>query len=206
MERGHAILVGGAVLIVAGIAVAAVGGASFASSFLANNTVVGRTTIQPGQAVTERTDVSQLDRQLVLTVSIDKSSYNGLSPPGARLQETIVDPTGKTVSSNEFGDSFVTSVRPDVTGTYAVTITNLGTNPVSVGGTFGYMPMIGPNGQPDIKALTGGGLGMLIAGGLISVAGIVVLIVGGIITVADSRAHHKTPTSTTQGGITYRKD
>jgi hypothetical protein len=126
------------------------------------------------------------------------------------MKETITGPKGEVVSSNEFGDSFVTSIKPLVAGAYTVTITNLGTKTVTVGGTFGYFPIIGSDGKPDINALMSGGqqgLGMIIAGGLMAVAGVVALIVGGIVTVADGRRGHGTSsTSTSESGITYRKD
>jgi hypothetical protein len=190
-------------------------GVSFAGSFVANNTIVAKTTINPGQSVSTKTDVTQLDRPITLTVGIDRSGGGGgqqqqmpLSSD-VMLKETVSDPGGQVVSSNEFGDSFVTSIKPQVAGAYTVTITNLGEKPVSIGGTFGYMPFIDSNGKPDINALMDGGqgLGMIIAGGLMAVAGVVTLIVGGIITVADSRGGHgTTTTSTSERGVTYRKD
>ncbi|SRR5579885_2048430 len=207
MKRGHAILIGGAILLVAGIAVAAVWGISFAGSFLSNNTIVGRTTIYPGQSISAKTDVSQLDKQIALTVGVER--VNGQIPINVQLKETITDPNGNIVSSNQFTDSYITSIKPQVTGAYTVTLTNIGSTPVSVGGTFGYFPMIGANGQPDTNAMmmNGQGVGIIITGGLMAFAGVITLIVGGIITVADSRRHSSTEsTSSTQGGITYRKD
>ena len=205
MKRGPAILIGGAVLLVAGIAIAAVWGVSFASSFIANNTIVGRTTIEPGHSISAKTDVTQLDKQLALTVGIDRNGQN--YPSGAMLNETVTNPNGKILSSNEFANAYLTSIKPDIAGTYTVTITNVGTSPVNVGGTFGYMPMIGSNGKPDINAMMSGqGLGMVIAGGIMAAAGVVTLIVGGIITVVDSRTHRSASSASTEGGITYRKD
>lgn len=219
MKRGHVILITGAVLLVAGITISAVWGMSFASSFFTNNTLVSKTTINAGQSVSAQNQVSQLDRPISLTVGIDRTTATlPSSSTDIRLRETITDPNGKVVSSNEFGNGFVTSFKPDVAGVYTVTITNLGSVPVSISGTFGYMPFIGNNGNPvDINTMMGGGaagqqgLGMIITGGAMTAAGIIVLIVGAIVTVADSRAKPSTPststtTTTSEGGITYRKD
>jgi hypothetical protein len=129
-----------------------------------------------------------------------------------RLRETITDPNGKVVSSNEFRDSFFTSFKPEITGVYIVTVSNLDTKPISIGGAFGQMPFVGTNGKPDINAMMtgGGGLNMIILGGGLATVGIIVLIAGGIITVIDSRrskSSNATSSSTTSSnGITYRKD
>ena len=215
MKRGHIILISGAVLLVAGIAVAAIWGISFASSFVRDNTIVAKATIPAGQSVSAKTDVAQLanSRPISLAIGIDKTGEQQQQQalPTSdliRLRETVTDPNGKVVSSNEFGDSFLTSFKPQVAGVYTVTVTNLGTRPVSIGGTFGYMPFIDSNGRPDINAVLGGqGLGMIIAGGLMVVAGVITLIVGGIITAIDSRTNRgQTTTTSSEGGVTYRKD
>ena len=217
MKRGHIILIAGAVLLVAGITIAAVWGMSFASSFFTNNTLVAKTTINAGQSVTAQNHINQLDRPISLAVGIDRTASSATTTTNPinnniRLRETITDPNGKVVSSNEFGAGFVTSFKPDIAGVYTVTITNLSTNPVSISGTFGYLPFVGSNGNPDINAIMGGapgqqGLGMIIAGGAMAGAGIIVLIVGAVITVVDARAQRHGPTTTTgEGGVTYRKD
>jgi hypothetical protein len=211
MKRGHIILIAGAVLLVAGITIAAVWGVSFAGSFVANNTLVAKTTINAGQSVSAQNNVNELDRPMSLTVGIDRTTPTFPSSSDIRLRETVTDPNGKVVSTNEFSDGFVTSFKPEVAGVYTVTITNLGQFPLSISGTFGYLPFVGSNGNPDINAIMGGapgqGLGMIIAGGAMAATGIITLIVGGIVTVADSRAKSSTPTRTTsEGGITYRKD
>jgi hypothetical protein len=211
MERGHIILIAGAAMLIAGIAVAAISGVSFASRFVSDNTIVGRTTIGPGQSVSAKTDVSEMSKTLTLTVGLDGSGTQQPSPQEVRLKETITDPQDRVVNSNEFGDSYVTTIRPQSTGAYTVAITNLGSKAVTVAGTFGYFPIIGPDGKPDLNALFGTGqqqqgLGIIIAGGVAAVAGVIVLIVGGVITVADGQSQRGTSTTTSEGGITYRRD
>ena len=206
MKRGHVILIAGAALFVAGIVVAAIWAISFGASFLQDNTIVGGTTIGAGQSVDAKTDVNQLDRPISLAIAVDKSDQ--AIPSEVRLKEVVTDPSGKVVSSNEFADAFFTSFKPEVMGTYTVTVSNLAQTPVTVSGTFGYMPFMGPNGSPDVdRMMTPGGLGIVIAGGGLATAGVGVLIAGAIVTVIDGRRGHGTTTSTsTEGGITYRKD
>ncbi len=200
MQRGHTILIAGAVLLVAGIAITAVWGTSLASSFLAENTIMQTTSIQPGQSVDAQIAVNALDRPLSLALGVERQDSSG----DIRLRETVTDPSGETVSTSEFDESFFTTIKPEATGTYAVTVTNIGTQTATVSGSFGYMPFVSANGQPNFDDTMSDGLGILILGGSLAAAGVVTLIVGGIITVADGRRHATTTTS--EGGITYRKD
>ncbi|HEY6756775.1 MAG TPA: hypothetical protein VI037_05240 [Nitrososphaera sp.] len=218
MKRGHIVLISGAVLLVVGIIISAIWAVQFAGSFLRDNTIVAQTSIDAGKSVDSRIDVNQLDRPVSLAIGIDRSgqiqqqqqpqippSSSSSSSSNVRLKEVVTDPNGRVVSSNEFGDSFFTSFKPEVAGVYTVTVTNLGTNPVTVSGAFGYMPFNALGGKPNIDSMLGsGGLGMIIAGGIFAAAGVVTLIVGAIITVIDSR--RQSPTTTSEGGISYRKD
>jgi hypothetical protein len=201
VQRGHIILIAGAALLVAGIAITAVWGTSFASTFLAENTIVAERSIEPGESVNVRMAINALDRPLSLAIGVDRQQSSG----DVRLRETVTDPTGEIVSSSEFDESFFTTIQPEATGTYTATLTNIGTQTASISGTFGYMPFVSADGRPNVdEMMSGSGLGMVIVGGGLAAAGVVTLIVGGIITVLDSRKHETTTTS--EGGVTYRKD
>ncbi|WP_148699822.1 hypothetical protein [Candidatus Nitrososphaera evergladensis] len=191
-----------------GITISVVWGISFAGSFLKENTIVAKTTIEPGRSVDARANVNQLGKPLSLAIGIDKSGQQQQAFSDIRLKETITDPTGKVVSSHEFGESFFNSFNPQIAGIYTVTVSNLGTQPVSVSGAFGYMSFVGSDGKPNINAIAGeeGGLGMVIAGGGLAAAGIIALIVGAIITVIDSRAQRQGSTKASENGISYKKD
>ncbi len=208
LKRGHIILIVGAALFVAGIVIAAIWAISFGASFVRDNTIVARSSIGAGQSVSAKTDVNQLDRPISLAIAVDKSGQS--APSEIRLKEVVTDPSGKIVSNNEFADGFFTSFKPEIMGTYTVTVLNLGTRPVTVSGTFGYMSFMGPNGSssPDVsKIMSTEGLGVVIIGGGLASAGVIVLIVGAIVTVIDSRKRRESTTSTTtEGGVTYRKD
>lgn len=216
MKRGHIVLISGAVLLVAGIIISAVWAVQFAGSFMRDNTFVAQTSIGAGESIDTRIDVRQLDRPVSVAIGIDRAglqqqpSQIPTPTPDIRLKEEVKDPNGRVVSSNEFGDSFFTTFRPEVTGVYTVTVSNLGIRPVTVSGAFGHMPFIGSDGNFPVDGMKMGGewwgLGMIIAGGALASIGLVTLIVGAVITVADSRRQSSTTTTTTEGGITYRKD
>jgi hypothetical protein len=215
MKRGYIILISGAVLLVAGIIISAVWAIPFAGSFLRDTTMVAKTSIDPGKSLDTRIGVHQLDRPISLAIGIDRTGEQPQTqvPPSApssdiRLKEVVTDPNGRVISSNEFGDSFFTSFKPDVAGVYIITVSNLGTNPVSVSGAFGYMSFVGQDGKPDINSMMGAGeLGMIITGGALAAVGVVILIAGAIITIVDNRNRRQSSTATTsEDGITYRKD
>jgi hypothetical protein len=219
MKRGHAILIGGGVLLISGIIISAIWAVSFAGSFLQESVVVAETTIASGESVSTRIEVNQLDNPITLAIGVEhrgqlqQQQGTGATISDVRVRATITDPNGQVVSSNEFGNSFSTSFRPEIAGAYTVTVTNLAANPVTVGGAFGGMPFVGADGvTPDMNAIFGAqGFGMIIAGGVLASVGIVTIIIGGIITAIDSRKEGGSgPTTTTgttsEGGITYRKD
>lgn len=214
MKRGHIVLISGAVLLVAGIIISAVWAVQFAGSFMRDNTFVAQTSIGAGESIDTRIDVRQLDRPVSVAIGIDRaglqqqSSQMPTSTPDIRLKEEVKDPNGRVASSSEFGDSFFTTFKPQVTGVHTVTVSNLGTSPVTVSGAFGYMPFVGSDGNFPGDGIMGGewGLGMIIAGGALASIGLVTLIVGAIITIADNRRQSPTTTTTTEGGVTYRKE
>jgi hypothetical protein len=204
LKRGHIVLISGAVLLVVGIVISAVWAVQFVGSFLRDNTiVVAQTSIDAKKSIDRTNDVYRLDRPISLAIGIDRAGQQQPEIPSSSssditLGEVLTDPNGRVVSSNEFGDSFFTSFKPEVTGFYTVTVSNLGTTPVTISIAFGYMPFVGPDGTPNFERMTvgGWGLGMIIIGGaLAATAGVVTLTVGGIITVADSR--RQSPTTTT---------
>jgi hypothetical protein len=202
MKRGHVILISGGALLIIGIVLSVIWSVSFASMFLADNTFVAQSSVEPGGSIEAKRTVNDLNRPLSLAVGVDERQAIA---DGLGLRQSVTDPQGKVVSSGEFVDSYFTTIQPEMTGTYTVTISNVGTRPVSVSGVFGYMPFVGADGKPDIEQMTGSqSLGVIMAGGGLIAAGIIVLIAGLVITVLD-RDRSDTRT-TTEGGITYRKD
>ena len=195
MKRGHIILSAGAALLVAGIALSVVWGVSYASSIYANNAVIDNTVIQPGASISTNKDVNALDKPIYLTVGLGERQQPSSD---IHLKQVTTDPDGKAVSNGEFQRVYTTTINPATIGTYTVTVSNLGTGPVTVAGTFGYIPWVGTEGNPTASSSNPAeGLGVVFAGGGLAAAGIVVLIVGGIVTVLDGRKA-KAPKTTTR--------
>lgn len=194
MKRGHIILSVGAALLVAGIVLTVVWGFSYASSIYANNAVIDNTVIQPGASISAIKDVNALDKPIYLTVGLGERQQPSTE---IRLNQVTTDPEGRVVSNSEFQKVYTTTINPATTGTYTVTVSNLGTGSVTVAGTFGYIPWVGTEGNPTASSSNPSeGLGVVFAGGGLAAAGIVVVIVGGIVTVLDSRKTKAAKTTT----------
>ena len=118
-----------------------------------------------------------------------------------RLAETVRNPSGAIVSTNEFSSGLFTTFNPTQAGRYVLTVTNVGTEAVTIDGTFGYMPFMGAadGRQVDLGQLSG-----IIAGGTLTAIGFFTMIAGIVIIVIDRPKSSSTVTS--EGGITYRKD
>jgi uncharacterized RDD family membrane protein YckC len=113
-----------------------------------------------------------------LAIHVERNNTSG----GDILRETVRNPNGVTMTSNEFTKQFFTTFKPDITGKYTVSIYNLGNSPVSIGVLAGNLPFIGANNKVNFNSLSG-----IIAGIILTIAGIIVLIAGVIVLILDRR-------------------
>jgi uncharacterized membrane protein len=87
------------------------------------------------------------------------------------------------VSKNIFLKGFFTTFKPQTTGKYTLTLTNLGRQTVNVDGVLGYILFVNQNNnQVNLNALGG-----IIAGIILVIIAIITLIVGIIIVIIDRR-------------------
>ena len=208
IQRGYIILIIGGVLFVAGIIIAAAWAIPFASTFLQKNTLINQVSIEPGRSVEATNQVTDVSRPITVAIHIER-------PEGVvRLIETVKDPSGTVVSSNEFSANLFTIFQPQNIGNHLINITNGGARPVTIDATFGYMPFItaGPNSDEGGQPLPGvdlSSLSVIITGAVLTVIGFFTIIGGIVILVIDSRKRRgekKGNTGVTEGGITYSKD
>jgi hypothetical protein len=61
----------------------------------------------------------------------------GLESINVTLRESIRDPNGRIVNTNEFSKDFFTTFKPNMTGEYTLLISNLGPNDVNIDRIFG---------------------------------------------------------------------
>ena len=154
---------------------------SFAGPFIRENTILGGVSIRPAGLVNTTIQVTDISRPVSLAIHMGEGQGQ-ISNNNNTLRETVRNPNGLIMSSNEFTNHFFTTFKPDVTGKYTITIQNLGNSPVSIGVLVGNLPFIGANNQVNMNFLAG-----IIAGIILIIAGIVVLIAGIIILILDRR-------------------
>jgi UPF0716 family protein affecting phage T7 exclusion len=236
IQRGYIVLIVGALLFVAGIIIAAVWAIPFASTFLQENTLINQVSIEPGRSVEATTQVTDVSRPITVAIHIERPGERGVDEGDgqqqqqqqlqqqqvpqeqrvARLIETVQDPSGTVVSTNEFSANLFTTFQPQNTGNHILNITNAGARPVAIDATFGYMPFITATSPPTLEEGTQplpgvdlSSLSVVIVGGVLTTIGFFTIIAGIVIVVIDSRKRGEQKSGrsgVTEGGITYRKD
>jgi hypothetical protein len=180
MQRGYLILIVGGVLLASGIAISLIWAGSLGSRIINQNTILNGVSVYPSGEVNAITQVNDLSRPLSLVISIESNHNTGQANP--ILRETIRNPNGEIISTNDFAKQFLATIKPDVIGKYTLTITNLGGNVVSIGILFGNLPFVGQNNQLNVNFFAG-----LVTGGVLSIAGIIALIAGLVFVIVDRR-------------------
>ena len=150
MQRGYLILIVGGALLALGIAISVIWAGSLGSRIINQNTILNGVSIYPSGAANAITQVTDLSRPLSLVISIESNHNTG--QPNPILRETVRNPNGELISTNQLTKQFLTTIKPDVIGKYTLTMDNLGGSLVSVGILFGNLPFVGrpPNmeGKP----------------------------------------------------------
>jgi uncharacterized RDD family membrane protein YckC len=188
LQRSYIILIVGAVLLISGIIISAVWASSFATTFMRENTILNGVLIRPVDSVNTTFQATDTSRPVSLAIHVERNTNNTSGTgqvqqiPDNILRETVRNPNGLVMTSNEFTKQFFTTFKPNMTGKYTITISNLGNTPVSIGALVGNLPFVGANNQVNINFLGG-----IIAGIFLIVAGIIVLIAGVVVLALDRR-------------------
>lgn len=184
LKRGYIILIAGGALVVAGIAMSAIWAGSFVGQFLQENTIIGQTLVRPSQSINASLQVNDILRPISVALHFEPQSSN------VTLRETVIDPSGRVVNTNEFLKDFFTTFKVNSVGRFTLMILNQGTSPVNVDGIFGYIPFgfVGQNNQIDLSPLNG-----IIIGIILFVLGIIALIVGIIFIFIDRKRESRQP-------------
>jgi hypothetical protein len=182
MQRGYIVLMVGAALLISGIVVSALWAVPFAGKVIRESTILSGASIKSGGLVNATTQVTETLRPVSLAIHVERNNGTAEQIPNNNLRETVLNPSGIIMTSNEFTGAFFTTFKPDIPGKYTVTIYNLGHTPVSVGVLVGNLPFVGSNNQVNLNSLSG-----IIVGVILSITGIIVLIAGIIVLVLDRR-------------------
>ena len=180
MQRGYLILIVGGTLLASGIAISVIWAGSLGGRIIHQNTILNGVSIYPSGTASAITQVNDVSRRLSLVISIESNRNVDQATP--TLRETIRNPNGEAISTNQFTKQFLTTIKPDVIGKYTLTIDNLGGSIVSVGILFGNLPFVGQNNQLNLNLFGG-----FVTGGILAVAGIIALIAGLVVLIVDRR-------------------
>jgi vacuolar-type H+-ATPase subunit I/STV1 len=110
------------------------------------------------------------------------------SATNVTLRETVTDPVGRVVNTNEFLKDFFTTFKVNTIGKFTLTILNQGSSPVTVDGIFGYIPFVEENDQVNLSPFNA-----LIMGVSLFIIGIIVMMVGVVFAIIDSRRKNRRP-------------
>jgi len=195
-------LIAGAVLLISGIVISILWAVPFAGTIIRENTILSGVSIRPAGSVNASTQVIDTSRPVSLAIHVERNnSSTGGEIPNSILRETVRNPNGVMMTSNEFTKQIFITFKPDITGKYTITIYNLGNSPVSIGVLAGNLPFIGANNKVNFSSLSG-----IIVGAILTVAGIIILIAGIIVVILDRRkikpisqsSSSSSPTTTTE--------
>ena len=132
-------------------------GVPFAGKILREDTILGSASVRPAGSVNASTQVIDTSRPLSLAIHVERNNVTAAGQiPNNNLRETVRNPNGIIMTSNEFTGAFFTTFKPDMAGKYTVTIYNLGHTPVSVDVLVGNLPFVGANNY--VKLNSSGGI------------------------------------------------
>ncbi len=93
----------------------------------------------------------------------------------------VTDPDGKIVSNSTFQKTYFSTITPNSTGRYDISVFNLDqNNKASVYLFFGNLPFLKENGEIDLSSFGG-----LVLGVILFIAGIVSFIIGIVLYLKD---------------------
>ena len=110
LKRGFIILIAGGALVVAGIVISAVWAGSFVGQFIQENTIIGQAVVEPSETINATLQINDISRPISTALHFEPDSAN------VTLRETVTDPNGRIVNTNEFSKDFFTTFRVDTVG------------------------------------------------------------------------------------------
>jgi hypothetical protein len=176
MQRGFKVFIISGALFLTSIVVFFIWGMSFSSMFVQNNPSLStnQITLDPLMAYNSSIFINSTDRPL--TITIDSTNNNQMM-----LNEVVTDTNGKIVSNSTFQKTYFTTITPNSTGKYDISVFNMDkNNKASFYLFFGNLPFLKENGEIDLSSFSG-----LVLGVMLFIAGLVSFIIGIILYLKD---------------------
>ena len=176
MQRGFKVLIISGALFFSSLIVLFSWGMSFSGMFIQNNPSLStnQITLYPLTAYNSSIFINSTDK--LLTITIDSIDNNQLV-----LNELVTNPEGKIVSNSTFQKTYFSTITPNLTGEYNISVFNMEHNDkASFYLFFGNLPFLKENGEIDLSSFGG-----MILGIILFIAGIISLIIGIILYLKD---------------------
>jgi hypothetical protein len=136
----------------------------------------------PSESINATLQVNDISRPISVALHFDPESAN------VTLRETVIDPSGRIVNTNEFLRDFFTTFQVNTAGNFTLMVSNHGSNPINIDGIFGYIPFVGANDQVNLSPLNA-----IIIGVILFIIGIITMIVGIVFVIIDKRRENRRP-------------
>ena len=176
MQRGFKVLIISGALFLSSITVFFTWGMSFSGMFIQNNPSLStnQITLDPLMSYNSSIFINSTDK--LLTITIDSTDNDQIV-----LNELVTDPKGKIVSNSTFQKTYFSTITPNSTGRYDISVFNMDqNNKASVYLFFGNLPFLKDNGEIDLSSFGG-----LVLGVVLFIAGLVSFVIGIILYLKD---------------------
>jgi hypothetical protein len=120
LKRGYVILIAGGALVVAGIVISALWAGSFVGQFMQENTIIGHAVVEPSETINATLQINDISRPVSTALHFEPEMAN------VTLRETVTDPNGRIVNTNDFSKDFFTTFKVNTAGIFTLTILNQG--------------------------------------------------------------------------------
>jgi hypothetical protein len=176
MQRGFKVLIISGALFLSSIIVFFIWGISFSSMFVQNNPSLStnQITLDPSTAYNSSIFINSTDKLLTITIDSTANDQNVLN-------ELVTDPNGKIISNSTFQKTYFSTITPNATGRYDISVFNMDqNNKASVYLFFGNLPFLKENGEIDLSSFGG-----LVLGVILFTAGLICFVVGIVLYLKD---------------------
>ncbi len=174
MKVGHYTIIAGAGLFIAGLVVLIIYALPIAQQIQVETSVLQDYQIRPREVAVIPLLVTNTTKPLSIVISSD--------PQDVKLNAVMVDPDRndgvESKVNSTFTGNLAVGAEPSIPGYYNLTITNIDDSPTSINVIYGHLPGAQKDGfNTDVYSGVVAGVGIVIAGIMAMIIGVVMLVV-----------------------------
>lgn len=182
MKRGHYVLIGGAAVFAAGIALTWILASPLAKQLDKETSITQGTKLSPNESQTMSLNVTDTSKTLTIVVNANnEAKLTAVLTDPDGMKSVLTDPNGTKYIDTPFVRTVTLAADPTVPGIYKLLITNIGDESTEIDVIFGHLPGVGKD-NVNLEMYSG-----IVAGVGIVIAGMIVMIIGVVIVVVDRK-------------------